>query len=39
MVGLANRILEVLNIGWGEIILFVLGIILAIVLIPREIKR
>jgi hypothetical protein len=39
MVGLANRILEVLNIGWGEIIFFVLGIILAIVLIPREIKR
>jgi len=39
MVGLANRILEVLNIGWGEIILFLLGIVLAIVFVPREIKR
>ena len=39
MVGLANRILEVLNIGWGELVLFVLGIILAIVFVPREIKR
>jgi len=39
MVGLVDRVLEVLNIGWGEIILFVLGVILAIVFVPREIKR
>lgn len=40
MVGMVNRLLEVLSIEWvREIILFVLGIILAIQFIPREIKR